>query len=166
MYCSIYYHQSSKKSRTLGNATVAKLITLYSDSLCHDVLRLLIYWTRQRYMNFIISSWDLTSERKRKKKQGQKKATSVINGDSSELTATCEQARKSSCSSAYRSACSCLNEKADWLARVSRGDLKCACGLRCLWGGREKKGLLKLWALSLSLRLHLDTSKAVFYYEP
>lgn len=70
----------------------------------------------------------------------ERKGTCVINGErerGAKSAATCEQARKSSCSLSYGSACSCLREKGDWLARVPGGAFMFlpVCG-----GGGEGEG--------------------------
>lgn len=83
MSCSTCYHQSlkkkKKKHRTLGNASVGRLISLFRDSLCHDVLNQTSDLTNTRQCELIISSCDRASERKRNRRG--KKATCVINGD-------------------------------------------------------------------------------------
>lgn len=84
---------------------------------------------------------------KRKKEKGGEGHLCHYWRESSEPTATCEQARKSSCSSSYRSACSCLSERADWLARVPRGALMCVSVRVCVGGdvrqGEEKQQIKK-----------------------
>lgn len=82
MSCSTCYHQSLKKQkrRTLGNATVGRLISLFCDSCVMMSFNQTSDLTNTMQCELIISSCDRASERKRKRR-GKKKATCVINGD-------------------------------------------------------------------------------------
>lgn len=80
----------------------------------------------------IISSCDLGGKRREGRGRRERALVSLMDRErGAKSAATCEQARKSSCSLSYGNACSCLREKGDWLARVPGG----AFMFLPVWGG-------------------------------
>lgn len=153
--CSTCYHQSKKKCRTVGKWHWWEADhSLYCDSRVHDVLN-----QTSDLNKYNVSSLNIPREKKKEKEAKKNKIRPLVSLMRTQQRSHSHQwagEEEQLFFSIYSSTCSCLSEKADWLARVLRGALMSVCGRVWVWvemlargKGAEKKKAC--WKTALSL---------------